>query len=293
MVNMTQARASDTGIHDVWADNLDAEFAIIRQAVEQYPYISMDTEFPGIVARPIGTFKTGGDYHFQTMRCNVDMLKVIQLGITLCDEDGNVGEGMTWQFNFKFDLDSDMYAPDSIDLLKNSGIDFKRFEEDGIDVEYFGELLVTSGLVLFPTVRWVSFHSGYDFGYLLKMLTLSPLPATEPEFFRLLNIWFPCIYDIKHVIRSVKTLRGGLQEIAESIGVARIGPQHQAGSDSLLTAAVFFRLRATFFENKLDDKYYKNYLYGFSNRAAKTGIERTASPQPTPAALILSGEKPY
>lgn len=150
-----------------------------------------------------------------------------------------------------------MYAPESIELLKNSGIDFKRNQEDGIDVEYFGELLVTSGLVLFPNIKWVSFHSGYDFGYLLRILTCEPLPATENDFFRLLFIWFPCIYDIKHVVRSVKTLRGGLQEIAESLGIQRIGPQHQAGSDSLLTAAVFFRIRSTYFNNELDDNYYK------------------------------------
>lgn len=62
--------------------------------------------------------------------------------------------------------------------------------------------------------------SGYDFGYLLKILTNEPLPANENDFFHLLNIWFPCIYDIKHVVRSVKTLRGGLQEIAESLGVS-------------------------------------------------------------------------
>ena len=52
-----------------------------------------------------------------------------------------------------------MYAPDSIQLLQESGIDFKRNKEEGIDVEYFGELLVTSGLVLFDNVKWVSFHS--------------------------------------------------------------------------------------------------------------------------------------
>jgi CCR4-NOT transcription complex subunit 7/8 len=63
-----------------------------------------DTEFPGIVARPIGTFKTGSDYHFQTMRCNVDLLKIIQLGITLADEEGNMPEVCCWQFNFKFSL---------------------------------------------------------------------------------------------------------------------------------------------------------------------------------------------
>ena len=32
----------------------------------------------------------------------------------------------TYQFNFKFSLEADIYAQDSIDLLTNSGIDFKR-----------------------------------------------------------------------------------------------------------------------------------------------------------------------
>jgi CCR4-NOT transcription complex subunit 7/8 len=30
------------------------------------------------VARPVGTFKTPGEYQYQTLRCNVDMLKLIQ-----------------------------------------------------------------------------------------------------------------------------------------------------------------------------------------------------------------------
>jgi CCR4-NOT transcription complex subunit 7/8 len=68
------------------------------------PRSPQDTEFPGIVARPIGSFKTGSDYHYQTMRCNVDMLKIIQLGVTLSDETGKSPEGYTWQFNFQFNL---------------------------------------------------------------------------------------------------------------------------------------------------------------------------------------------
>ncbi|BEI86614.1 hypothetical protein CcaverHIS002_0609010 [Cutaneotrichosporon cavernicola] len=286
-------RPPEYGIREVWADNLETELQHLRHAVDQYPYISMDTEFPGIVARPIGSFKTGSDYHYQTMRCNVDMLKIIQLGVTLSDESGHSPEGYTWQFNFQFNLTDDMYAPESIELLKNSGIDFKRNEEDGIDVEYFGELLVTSGLVLFPTIKWVSFHSGYDFGYLLRILTCEPLPATEQDFFDLLFVWFPCIYDIKHIVRSVRMLRGGLQEIAESIGVQRIGPQHQAGSDSLLTANVFFRIRGNYFNNVLDDSYYKNYLYGFSTGRTQPPGETQKPPSPTPQAQLLSGEKPY
>ncbi|WVO19321.1 uncharacterized protein IAS62_000600 [Cryptococcus decagattii] len=285
MPQQEQLPSKDYGIREIWADNLESEFAALRQAVERYPYISMDTEFPGIVARLIGNFKTGSDYHFQTMRCNVDMLKIIQLGITLCDENGDSPEVSTWQFNFAFSLGEDMFAPDSIDLLKSSGIDFKRNEEEGIDVEYFGELLITSGLVLFDNVKWVSFHSGYDFGYLLKILTCEPLPADETDFFRLLFIWFPCIYDIKHIVRSIKTLRGGLQEIAESLGVKRIGPQHQAGSDSLLTAAVFFRIQTIYFDGHLNDDYYKNYLYGFSS-----GRLGKASPAAAGENLV---DKPY
>ena len=52
-----------------------------------------------------------------------------------------------------------MYAPESIELLTKSGINFKRHEEYGISVESFGELLISSGLVLLDEVQWVSFHS--------------------------------------------------------------------------------------------------------------------------------------
>lgn len=92
-------------------------------------------------------------------RCNVDLLRIIQLGITLADEQGNLAEPVsTWQFNFRFSLDDDMYAPESIDLLTNSGINFKKHEEYGIDVQTFGELLISSGLVLLDDVKWISFH---------------------------------------------------------------------------------------------------------------------------------------
>lgn len=66
----------------------------------------------------------------------------------------------------------------------------------------------------------VRFGRGYDFGYLLKLLTASPLPSLESDFFNILHIWFPHVYDIKHIMRSVRNLKGGLQEISDSMGVS-------------------------------------------------------------------------
>jgi CCR4-NOT transcription complex subunit 7/8 len=91
----------------------------------------------------------------------------------------------------------DMFAQDSIELLKSSGIDFDKFEKYGIDIQYFGECLVMSGLVLNEDVKWLSFHSSYDFGYLLKTLTCSELAQEEASFLDMLTTYFPCIYDVK------------------------------------------------------------------------------------------------
>ena len=58
----------DLRVREVWQDNLDSELEIIRDIVDDYPYIAMDTEFPGVVARPVGNFKNSGEYHYQTLR---------------------------------------------------------------------------------------------------------------------------------------------------------------------------------------------------------------------------------
>lgn len=60
--------------------------------------------------------------------------------------------------NFFAPCREDMYSQDSIDLLQNSGLQFKKHEEEGIDTLYFAELLMTSGLVLCENVKWLSFH---------------------------------------------------------------------------------------------------------------------------------------
>ncbi|XP_021776132.1 probable CCR4-associated factor 1 homolog 7 [Chenopodium quinoa] len=253
-------------IREVWEDNLEDEFGFIRDIVDDYPFVAMDTEFPGIVLRPVGTFKSSSDFHYRTLKDNVDMLKLIQLGLTFSDELGNLPTCGTdkfciWQFNFReFNLNEDVFANDSIELLCQSGIDFKKNNDKGIDAKRFGELLMSSGVVLNYNVHWVTFHSGYDFGYLLKLLTCRNLPDTQQEFFEMIKTYFPTVYDIKHLMKFCNSLHGGLNKLAELLEVERVGVCHQAGSDSLLTSCTFRKLKDNFFSGSMEK--YAGVLYG-------------------------------
>jgi CCR4-NOT transcription complex subunit 7/8 len=83
--------------------------------------------------------------------------------------------------------------------------------EHGIDQNEFGELLITSGLVLLEDVTWITFtgyisfaqsynNSGYDLGYLLKTMMSVPLPSGDAEFFELLTTFFPSVYGTSYSI---------------------------------------------------------------------------------------------
>lgn len=124
-----------------------------------------------------------------------------------------------------------------------------------------------SGLVLNDDVRWICFHGAYDFGYLVKTLCSRNLPPKEADFFYLLHKYFPFVYDLKVLLRNVHCIKGGgLQALATALGVDRVGMNHQAGSDALLTGNVFFKLREQYFEQLMDEKKYLNTLYGLGNR---------------------------
>jgi len=85
-----------------------------------------------------------------------------------------------------------MYTPDSVEQLQKAGLDFQKHEEYGILPDEFAELMITSGMVLNPETKWISFHryvmcyclscgipSVYtwtvcgDWGYLASMVSFS------------------------------------------------------------------------------------------------------------------------
>jgi CCR4-NOT transcription complex subunit 7/8 len=72
--------------------------------------------------------------------------------------------------NFVFNRE-EKFNNSSINLLKNSGIDFDKLEKFGIDHQTFGEHFITSGIVLNKEIVWYGFHTDHDFAYLLKIIT--------------------------------------------------------------------------------------------------------------------------
>ncbi|KAE8684843.1 putative CCR4-associated factor 1-like protein 11 [Hibiscus syriacus] len=264
-------------IRSVWCHTLESEFEIIRSVVDKFLIISMDTEFPGVVFRPSSPGSGGAQYlrpadlmdHYKSLKANVDLLKMIQLGLTLSDGNGNLPDLGTenqfiWEFNFRdFDIANDAQAHDSVELLRRQGIDFEKNREMGIDSVRFAEMMMSSGLVLNEDVTWVTFHCAYDFGYLVKCLTGESLPFKLTDFLSLVRLLFgDRLYDVKHLIRFCAGLYGGLDRASNSLSVNRaIGKSHQAGSDSLLTLDAWLEVKRRYFREG-DVENYANVLYG-------------------------------
>lgn len=126
-------------------------------------------------------------------------------------------------------------------------------------MEKFGEMLVSSGLILNEEIKWISFHGAYDFAYLLKVITNQPLPDKESYFLDLMQIYFPIYYDVRYLVKN--NFRGSLSKLAQEYDIMRIGSQHQAGSDSVLTAEIYFKIK----KQNTSDLKGKNILYGLGD----------------------------
>ena len=251
------------GIIEVYEDNFIEEIKNLSSLLDEYNYIGMDTEFPGTVFQ---LEKISEDFYYKLLKKDVDKLKLIQLGITLTNEKGEYPKNYpyhTWQFNLEFDKDVELYKDESMDMLKKCGIDFDKLKRKGIKHNIFAQYFMVSNLVLNPDICWVSFQGSYDFGYLLKLLISTELPDTEDEFINMLNMYFINYYDIRVIVKDNDNLvKKGLNRLAELLDVRREGQEHQAGSDSMLTIDVFFRLKKKDFVSETKFVEAKNILYG-------------------------------
>ncbi|URD82916.1 CCR4-associated factor, partial [Musa troglodytarum] len=139
------------------------------------------------------TPSTPPSLRYALLKANVDEMELVQLGLTLFDAFGHlpdIGTGGRV---------GDPHAPDSIDLLRSSGIDFDRLPRFGIDSGDFAALLCRSGLVA---------HCRF----------CRPLSDTLEEFLGLVNLLFGETVDLKYMMFGCEGLSGGLESVASTLG---------------------------------------------------------------------------
>ncbi|KAL5566837.1 hypothetical protein UlMin_030001 [Ulmus minor] len=249
----------------VWKNNFVHQFHVFESCILHFPVISFDTEFPGFVRDT--PRRASEDTIYNDMKYNVDNLKVIQLGMTLSDESGNIGG--TWEFNFSdFDEKIDAHEHSSINFLKNNDLNLDEIKENGIPIAEFSNKFIQV-LRSNQELRWVTFHGNYDLAYLLKLVTRKSMPSSVSEFAKINGEIFGEIYDVKYMARFHHELVGreiGLERMSKIFKVERRGGAHHAGSDSLVTSKIFHKMINSF---SLVISEYEGFLYGISNRCMR------------------------
>ncbi|XP_068503784.1 probable CCR4-associated factor 1 homolog 9 [Phaseolus vulgaris] len=259
----------------VWSYNLELEFELIRSIIALYPFISMDTEFPGVIFQSHPGFRQPQN-NYAVMKANVDGMHLIQVGLTFSDSQGNLptfgtSNRFIWEFNFcEFDVTRHAHAPDSITLLRSQGMDFDKNRKYGVSIVRFAELMMLSGLLCNNNIQWIAFHSAYDFGYMVKILSqrffyMQPfLPPNLGDFLQLVKFFFGYrVYDVKHLIRFCPNLHGSLDRVSESLGLDNNARKsHHAGSDSLVTLHVFNKIKTLYFHTQPDLPERAGVFYG-------------------------------
>ncbi|XXG41121.1 hypothetical protein AAC387_Pa01g1659 [Persea americana] len=239
----------ERNIRYVWSNNFEEEFDLIMKIRHSHHYVALDTEFQRVIVDC--PRNANEDTRYSHLDLNIANRQFTQIGLCFFDAYGNLPySGSAWQFTFK-GFNSRRY-PSEI----KEAIDPKRFET-------FLKKMI-SGCEL----HWVTFHGLYDFGYMTQILTNSTLPDTLNEFLEVMAVTFPRVYDIKYMATFYKELNNGelgLELLAKILKVERYGNSHQAGSDSLLTAEIFTKMKRVFqLERKLG--FYEGYLYSITSR---------------------------
>jgi len=245
-------------VRDVWDYNLESEFALLEQVVRCSllygpVYLAYDTEYTGVIASPVGDFCSLEDYHYQTLRCNMELCKVLQVGFSLRRSDGSIPSDVPslWCFHFEFNPDKDVYSKSALDFLSTTAnFSLEQHRTQGINFDTFVEHLSVSGLLSDPRISWIVHRGSFDFGFVIRSLTGSFLPKSEDEFVRLLRHYFPSFYDVRHLRGLEVHVREDsadllYEQYRQSQFAARLSPGNmpKATRDAFATIVAFFEIR--------------------------------------------------
>lgn len=212
-------------------------FRTIIHGVQKYNFVVIRTKYPGGVFYPTGDRHTTAHYQYQPLRCNVDQLKILQLGLAVLERSASRHRKCyKTHIHFKFSLVEDIDCQPSIDGLTNSDCQDNMREELLIDLS--------------DSARWLSFHSGCPpifFGYSLNLRLERTVPSRDSESLELLRIYSSAICGVTFLTKVWKIFNGVLQELAEHLEIQPIRLQYSRRSERLLTRVASVDMRTQFF----------------------------------------------
>ncbi|CAL9758415.1 unnamed protein product, partial [Musa acuminata subsp. burmannicoides] len=271
-LNQGEDESSSLMAVTVVTENIAAQLDLLVDLRRYFRYAAIDTEFSGFI-RPTPPYASEED-RYADVKYNVDRMKLIQLGITLFDENGSTPwQGCCWQFNFSdFDPLVHPSSPKSLELLRRSGHDLEGNRRNGINGDKWSNVLRNKLFDRRYGSVYVTFHGLYDVAYVIKLITGgAPLPPTLREFIAAARRVFGALYDIKYIAKYCDGLSGrefGLTSLAQELVVQQDGNPHQAAYDSLSISRVFNEMNRRY--NIGGNERFVSVLYGLENSCTES-----------------------
>jgi CCR4-NOT transcription complex subunit 7/8 len=154
---------------------MEYEFTLIRQFTRSYPFATIDTEFPGVVYKALAHpphMSPHQHYTSTLVKKNVDSLKLIQIGLTLCTSHSGVRFSPPgYLISEASNPLQDPHASSSIYLSESHGMNLWMNYYHGIDPQKFRLLILSR--------KWIGFHLAYGIDYLVKVFLQAQICRTH------------------------------------------------------------------------------------------------------------------
>ncbi|XP_066374605.1 uncharacterized protein [Miscanthus floridulus] len=247
---------SEAIVHRVWRENCDEAFKLVVDKLRQprrHFYIALDIEFVAGASTNVRFRPICWNTWYDHLRTFVNGGEMLQVGLALAfdldldhqrhREAQAPSSVIALEINLRFDVDAREYNDASITFLAVQGHRLTEHRDRGVTMEQFLNGLLRHLPFGDDFVIWVPFHGDRDFGFLLLLLQQQGrgvLPPDRAAFMRQVRQQFPVFYDVRVLGQLEKEgFTGSLTALAAHLGVRRIGGEHHAGSDALLTLSCF------------------------------------------------------
>ncbi|XP_062201475.1 probable CCR4-associated factor 1 homolog 11 [Phragmites australis] len=240
-------------VHAVWADNLDAQLGAVQYFAARARCVAVTVHYPGVVhgASQDQTMLTA-EQRYAIVKANVDALKPLQVGLSICTHDGRLA---AWEFNLSgFDPAVDPYAAHSVSYLAFRGLDVDAHRLNGIPMTRLTTALRFCGLVYRPGISWTTYAGAYHVAYLMKVISGgNKLPGDMARFLGAVRRCLGEVYDVARMAGDCQDMPVGLERVASRLRLAPpLFSSQLAGAGSVLALQAFMILRCHEFQGDLN-----------------------------------------